>query len=59
MEVDMTKPVLIRYGSIDTDSNRILRNATEEERKCSTEAAESDGGAGVIEIDGEFFFVMD
>ena len=38
---------LMRY-----DDARYVREATEDERRESIEAAESDGGAGVIEIDG-------
>lgn len=45
--VDMSMPVLYRYS----DKTQI-RNATEEELRQSIHAAERDGGAGVITVDG-------
>lgn len=41
------------------DTNEIIREATEAERAASAKAAQIDGGAGVITIDGERCFVQE
>lgn len=53
-DIDHTKPVLYRY----TDAVA-LRNATSKELAASREAAETDGGAGVIEVDGVDCYVQE
>lgn len=46
-QIDMSKPVVYHYSDATA-----LRNATAEELAASIQAAERDGGAGVIELDG-------
>jgi hypothetical protein len=43
----------------DYNTGSYLRPATAGEQKASRDAAESDGGAGVIEIDGQSCYVED
>ena len=54
-DIDQSKPVLYRY---DDDSSAV-RNATAEELAASKAAAESDGGAGVIVVDGVDCYVRE
>jgi hypothetical protein len=53
-QIDTSKPVLYRYE----DATEI-RNATAEELAASIEAAEHDGGAGVITVDGVDCYVVE
>ena len=53
-QIDMSKPVLYAYA---TGSE--IRNATDVELAASIEAAKHDGGAGVIEVDGESCYVVE
>jgi hypothetical protein len=53
-EIDMTLPTLHDYYT-----GREIRNATAEEIADSKRAAEIDGGAGVIEVDGKSCYVAD
>jgi hypothetical protein len=41
----------------DYKTGEVIRPATPEEARASAEAAERDGGAGVIEVDGRSCFV--
>jgi len=50
----MSKPILHRYA----DATEI-RDATADELRESVSAAESDGGAGVILVDGIACYVME
>lgn len=52
--IDDSQPVLYRY-----DDSTALRNATPEELAASKEAAEADGGAGAIEVDGVDCYVQE
>lgn len=52
--VDTALPVLHDY-----QSGRQIRNATPEELAASIEAAEHDGGAGVIEVDGRACYAQE
>lgn len=52
--VDMSKAVLYRY-----DDAEAIRNATADELAASLKAAESDGGAGVITVDGVDCYVQE
>ena len=52
--IDMATPVLCRYDTGDP-----IRNATAEELAESIAAADNDGGAGVIEIDGRSCYVVE
>lgn len=46
------------YGSLrDYRTGEYIRPATAEERAASLEAAEHDGGCGVIEVDGRSVYV--
>jgi hypothetical protein len=48
------------YGDLrDYETGSYLRPATEAEQKASRDAAESDGGAGVIEVGGRGCYVED
>ena len=48
------------YGSLnDYRTGEALRPATEEERDESVEAAKTDGGRGVISVDGRSCYVED
>lgn len=51
-EIDYDLPVLRRYSDAAA-----IRNATKSETIESQEAAKSDGGAGVIEVDGVSCYV--
>ena len=51
-DIDYAKPVLRRYSDAAA-----IRNATPAETRASRDAAESDGGAGVIDVDGESYYV--
>lgn len=51
-EIDYDLPVLRRYSDAAA-----IRNATRAEAAESREAAKSDGGAGVIEVDGVSCYV--
>ena len=42
----------------DYQTGNALRLATEDELRSSIDAAQRDGGAGVIEIDGRLCFVL-
>jgi hypothetical protein len=42
----------------DYQTGDVLRPATEDELRSSIDAAQRDGGAGVIEIDGRLCFVI-
>lgn len=53
-DIDHNGPVLYRYNDAVA-----LRNATPAELAASQEAAESDGGAGVIEVDGVDCYVQE
>lgn len=52
--IDHSGPVLYRYADAVA-----LRNATPAELAASQEAAESDGGAGVIEVGGVDCYVQE
>ncbi len=52
--IDISRPVLHDYITGDA-----VRNATEEEQQASVEAAENDGGSGVIQINGVTYYVVD
>lgn len=46
------------YGDLmDYSTAKTIRPATQSERDASREAAESDGGAGVILVDGKSCYV--
>ncbi len=48
------------FGDLmDYDTAEVIRPATQEERDASIEAAEHDGGAGVIAVDGRSCYVAD
>jgi hypothetical protein len=48
------------YGELhDYTTGQHIRPATEDEQQDSREAAESDGGAGVIDVDGRRCYVED
>ena len=53
-QIDTTAPVLCDYAT-----GASLRNATVEELAASVEAAEHDGGAGVITVDGRDCYVLE
>jgi len=44
---------------VDYNTTEVIRDATEEEARESREAAKTDGGAGVIEVDGRSCYVED
>jgi hypothetical protein len=50
----MTMATLFNYSTGEE-----IREATAEELALSIEAAEIDGGSGVIEVDGESCYVVD
>lgn len=52
--IDQARPVLYRY-----DDSTAIRNATADELAASKTAAESDGGAGVITVDGVDCYVQE
>ncbi len=52
--IDPTAPIICNYRTGDW-----IRNATAAEADASREAAITDGGAGVIEIDGVACYVED
>lgn len=52
-QIDMNTPVLYRYSDA-----KEIRNATANEVAASAEAAEHDGGAGVITVDGVACYVL-
>ena len=45
------------YSLHDYQTGELIRAATPEEMSASVEAAEHDGGAGVIEVDGRSCYV--
>ena len=53
-QIDTSKPVLYRYSD-----GKSIRNATDAELAASVEAAEHDGGAGVITVDGVDCYVVE
>lgn len=53
-KIDMSKPVLYRQSDAVA-----IRNATEAELQESIAAAEHDGGAGAIEVDGIDCYVLE
>jgi hypothetical protein len=53
-EINMTGPVLYDYNTGDA-----IRNATADELEASIEVAESDGGVGVILVDGKSCYVVE
>jgi hypothetical protein len=52
--IDPRKPILHNY-----ETGQQIRNATQEELTESIEAADTDGGAGVITVDGVDCYVED
>jgi hypothetical protein len=53
-KIDQTQPIVYDY-----DTDEPIRNATAEELQASRDAADSDSGRGVIEIDGRDCYVQD
>ena len=55
-----TNTATASYGYLyEYSSGRAIRHATAEERDDSEAAAEFDGGAGVITVDGNAVYVQD
>lgn len=52
--IDTSKPVLYRHSD-----GAEIRNATNAELRASIDAADSDGGVGIIEVDGIDCFVRE
>ena len=51
---------LDEHGTLcDYETGEEIREATAEEQKESTEAADTDGGAGVIRVEGRRCYVQD
>ena len=53
-DIDMSQPVLYRCRG-----GKAIRNATAVEVAASQRAADTDGGAGVIEVDGVACYVQE
>jgi hypothetical protein len=52
--IDTSNPVLHNYKTGES-----IRNATPEELQASAEAAQHDGGSGVIVVDGQSCYVVE
>jgi len=52
---DLAMPL---FELIDYRTDEFIRKATQAEYEASVDAAEHDGGAGVIEVDGRSCYVM-